>query len=68
MKIAKFITQMTVINGNNETQISVYEHPNGGIFGMDSSFVEQCCDDDSYPVIPDPFSDSHSPTSIMLAE
>jgi hypothetical protein len=26
------------------------------MFAIDSSYIEQCCDDDSYPVVPDVFS------------
>ena len=39
-------------------EIEIYKHQNGGMFGVDSSFIDQVCDDDTYPVIPDPFSNN----------
>ena len=35
---------------------------------MDSSFLNQCTDEDTYPVIPDPFDDTEETESLMLVE
>ena len=57
MNKAYFVKEITVIDPDSkgEVELSVYKHENGGMFAMDSSFLDQCCDEDSYPVIPDPF-------------
>jgi hypothetical protein len=68
MKTAKLVQEITVIDPDSkgDVQLTVYKHENGGMFAMDSSFLDQCCDDDSYPVIQDPFCDS--PSKLMLVE
>lgn len=55
---AKLVCQVTVIDPDSkgEVDLSVYKHEGGGMFAIDSSYLEQVCDEDSYPVIPDPFS------------
>ena len=60
MKSAKFVKIIDIIDPdtNCPVEISVYKHENGGMFAIDSSYLEQCFSDPfSYPVIPDPFSD-----------
>jgi len=58
MNTAKFVKEITVIDPDSkgEVELTVYKHEGGGIFAMDSSFLDQCFDEDNYPVIPDPFS------------
>jgi hypothetical protein len=70
MQISKFVNQITVIDPDTkgEVQLEVYKHPNGGMFAMDSSFLEQCTDDDEYPIIPDPFSDATGESVVMLTD
>jgi hypothetical protein len=60
MYIAKWVSKITVIDPDTkgEVELEVYKHPNGGIFAIDSSFLEQCTDEDTYPVVPDPFTNS----------
>jgi len=55
---AKFVTEITVIDPDSkgEVQMEVYKHEAGGMFAIDSSYLEQVCDEDSYPVVPDVFS------------
>jgi hypothetical protein len=55
---SKFVEEVTVIDPDSggEVQMSVYKHEGGGMFAIDSSYLEQVCDEDSYPVIPDVFS------------
>jgi len=67
MIIAKFVQEIIVkdIDTKGDVQLSVYKHPNGGMFAIDSSYLEQTTDCDEYPVIPDPFSDGDW---IMLIE
>jgi hypothetical protein len=54
---AKFVKEITVTDPDTkgEVNLSIYKHENGSMFAMDSSFLDQCCDDDDYPVIRDPF-------------
>jgi hypothetical protein len=58
MNKAKFVSEITVVDPDTggDVQIEVYKHENGGMFAIDSSYLEQTVDDDSNPVIPDPFS------------
>jgi hypothetical protein len=67
MNKAKFIKIITVIDPDSkgEIELSIYKHENGGMFAMDSNFLDQCCDEDTYPVIPDPF---ESKCDLMLVE
>ena len=52
MRKAKLVREITVIDPdtNGEVNLTVYKHENGGMFAMDSSFLDQCTDEDSYPV------------------
>ena len=57
MNTAKFVKEITIVDpdtGNN-VEMEIWKHEAGGIFGIDSSFLDQCTDPE-YPVIPDPFS------------
>ena len=56
MSKATFIREMTVddLNGN-PVEIELYQHENGGVFAVDSSYLEQVSNDE--PVIPDLFAD-----------
>lgn len=66
MNLAKFVREITVQdNDNNSVLLSIYQHQNNSIFGIDSSFIDQCCDDDTYPVIADPFNNDEK---VMLME
>ena len=77
MKIAKFVQEVSVIDpeSNLEVEIAIYKHSNGGLFGIDSSFIEQELgadfDCDNYAIIPDPMINafgSNSEDVIMLCE
>lgn len=51
-----FVGEVTVKDKNgNEVTMEVYQHENGGLFGVDVSFLEQNFDDDETPILPDPF-------------
>ena len=56
---AKFIKDITVIDPDTlgEVQIGIYKHENGGMFGVDASYVDQVLDenDDMEMCIADPF-------------
>ena len=67
---AKFIKEISLTdNDGNEVTIEVYQHENGGVFGIDSSFLEESCDDDTYPIIPNPFgSNLEIDDTVMLTE
>jgi hypothetical protein len=70
MTTAKFVKEITVIDPDSkgEVELSVYKHENGGMFAMDSSFLDQCCDEDTYPIIPDPFEGAQGNMVVMLIE
>jgi hypothetical protein len=55
---ALFVSQVTVTDPDtgNPVQVSIYKHENsGGMFGVDSSFIEQNFEDDETPMVADPF-------------
>jgi hypothetical protein len=56
MNKAKFVKEITVTDPDTKgkVQLSVYKHPNGGMFAIDSSFIEQIFEDDETVRIPDP--------------
>jgi hypothetical protein len=43
--------------------MEVFKHENGGMFAIDASFLEQCFDDDDFPILQDPL---NSEGSIIL--
>lgn len=57
---AFFVKEITVIDPDTkgEVELTVYKHEGGGMFAMDSSFLDQCVNTDDFdrPIIPDPFS------------
>jgi hypothetical protein len=61
MKTAKYVKVVIVQDPdtNGIVQLEVYKHQNGGMFAMDSSYLEQVCEDDD-PTIPDPFATKFS--------
>ena len=64
---AQFSEEITVIDPltKGEVQLSVFKHPNGGMFAMDSSYLEQEFEDDVEPLIPDPFSKDDNSVIIL---
>ena len=61
MRKAKFVTEITVIDPESKlpVELEVYKHENGGMFAVDSSFLEQVArtDEEDRPMIPDPLCD-----------
>lgn len=58
MQKAKFVKEIVVTDPDSggEVHLSVFKHENGGMFAIDSSFIEQCRPDEG-DLIPDPFAD-----------
>jgi hypothetical protein len=57
---AEFVSEIIVRDpdSNGRVEMSVFKHnDSGGMFAVDSSYLDQCFDDDTDPVIPDPFND-----------
>jgi len=55
---ATYTEEVTVIDPNSkgEVAMSVFVHDqSGGMFAIDSSYLDQCFDDDEDPIIDDPF-------------
>jgi hypothetical protein len=61
MKTAQFVVELTVIDPDTKApvELEVYKHENGGMFAVDSSFLDQVARTDDYdrPIIPDPLTD-----------
>ena len=62
MKTAKFVKVVTVKDPDTKGQVelSIYKHENGGMFAIDSSFLDQVVNTDDFDraIIPDLFSDN----------
>jgi len=55
---AEFVTEIMVKDPDSKLKVemSVFKHnESGGMFAVDSSYLDQCFDDDTNPVIDDPF-------------
>jgi hypothetical protein len=72
MNKAKFVTKVSVQDPDQPSSmvnVSIYKHENGGMFGVDSSYIEQLDgvseDDDITVVIPDPF-ENDDPNNINI--
>jgi len=61
MNKANFVKEIVVIDPDSkgEVQLSIYKHENGGMFAIDSIFLDQVARTDDYdrPIISDPFND-----------
>ena len=73
MKQAKFVKEITVIDpdSNLPVDISIYKHENGGMFGIDSTYIEQVLTDDSdldNLLILDPFVEPNSTNISQMIE
>ena len=57
MKKAKFVKEITVVDPDTkgEVELSVFKSSNGGMFAIDSSWLEQCTEEDEDVIIRDPF-------------
>jgi len=58
MNKAKYVNQISVIDPDTkgEVELAVYKHINsGGMFAIDSSFIDQIFDEDEKVIISDPF-------------
>jgi len=57
MAKAKFVKEITVIDPDSggEVQVSLFKHEHGGMFGIDSSYIEQVLPEEGDCMIPDPF-------------
>lgn len=65
---AKFVKEITVIDPDSqgEVQLAVFKHDNGGMFALDSSYIEQNFDTDSTIFIPDPLNDTPEYSDVEL--
>lgn len=57
MNEAIFLQTITVTDPDSGglVELCVFKHDNGGMFAIDSSYIDQCFDDDSPVIINDPF-------------
>jgi len=67
---AKHIKDIIVIDPDSggEVEVSIFKHPGGGLFGLDTSYIEQVLDDETVDElqIPDPFDQSMKNIQITL--
>jgi len=62
MRTAVFVKVVTVTDPDTKglVELSIYKHEGGGMFAIDSSFLDQVVNTDDFDraIIPDPFSDN----------
>jgi hypothetical protein len=66
---AKFVTEVWVVDPETGgvVHVGIYKHQNGGMLGVDSSYIEQVIPEDS-DVIYDPFAPMGEPEDLYLIE
>jgi hypothetical protein len=64
---AKFVKEIEVVDPDSQgvVHLAVYKHENGGMFAIDSSYIEQVLEDVS-DTICDPFSFIDDPQELFL--
>lgn len=66
---AEFVKEISVKDPDSGgwVEISVFKHnETGGMFAIDSSYLDLCFDDDTDPMIQDPFNDNQTVTLYNL--
>ena len=65
---AEYVKEVTVKDPDSGgyVEMTVMKHENGGMFAVDSSYLDQCFDDDTDPMIQDPFNDGQTVTLYNL--
>ena len=66
---AEFVKEVTVTDPDSKAPVDmcVFKHnETGGMFAVDSSYLDQYFDDDTNPVIQDPFNDGQNVTLYNL--
>ncbi len=70
MKRAYFVREITEIDPDSKlpVELELYKHENGGMFAVDSSFLDQVARTDDYdrPIVPDPFSTEDEIEEVIL--
>ena len=58
MNKSRLIQQIDIIDPDSggEVNVCIFKHENGGLFGLDASYIEQVLDEDGDAFIADPFS------------
>lgn len=66
---AKFVTTIKMKDPDTKgsVELSVYKHEGGGMFAIDSSYIDQDLDEMEAAIM-DPFSDSGNPETLYLEE
>lgn len=69
---SKFVKEIEVEDPDSHgvVHLSVYKHENGGMFAIDSSFIEQVLDDDEVECLSvyDPFANMGDPEELFLED
>jgi hypothetical protein len=67
---SKFVAEVVVKDPDtgNYVEVEIHKHPNGGMFGMDSSYLDQKFGGEEDAIIPDPFNDNENMVGIILTE
>jgi hypothetical protein len=69
---AKFVKEIVIEDPDSGglVEIEIYKHENGGMFGIDSSYVDQVLgeDDEVEPCVPDIFYPTGNSNHIVILE
>lgn len=61
VRIAKYVKDIVIQDPDTggDVDITIFKHEGGGMFGIDSSYIDQVAEEDTHgnPVVKDPFSE-----------
>ena len=70
MKTAKFVmcVEFKDPDTGGDVQLEIFKHQNGGVFGIDASYLEQNFEDEDNPIIVDIFEDNQNMVGVQLLD
>jgi len=70
--VANYIKDIVIQDPDTggDVEVTLFKHQNGGIFGMDASYLEQVAEESTggNPVVPDPFGDLENEVNDLVLE
>jgi len=68
---AKYVKDIVIQDPDTggDVDVTIFKHEGGGLFGIDSSYIDQVAEEDSQgnPMVPDPFDElEHAVNDVIL--
>jgi hypothetical protein len=60
MNKAKYVTDITVTDPDTKApvEVTIFKHENGGMFGIDASYIDSIDEGEEFVIISDPFNEN----------